>query len=1022
MKIVPTPEQKRILDLGLTSIRVRAGAGTGKTTTVALVISNLIDRHGVEPERILGLTFTNKAAAELATRVRELLPASVDESRQVEIHTYHGFAANVLSEFGVLTGIDTRSGVITPTFARQVMRDVFLGHNYRRLDVTLPHTVDQLRRLNDQMGDHLLRPADVLKAGDINEGDEIWEARLEMASVLARYGEAKARLRVADYSDLVTLSTRILEEHPALAGSVRERYRALVLDEYQDTNPAQRILIQTIFGDGFPVIAVGDEDQTIYEWRGASTENFEHFPTHFPTADGSPAHDESLTLNRRSGRAILDVANEVRRRANPGADDLEPADEIETEVLTHWASDALAEAEWIARQFEALHDRGSRWSDMAVLFRKNKDFPIVVDALSRHDIPLEVANVGGLLSVPEISFLRAWLTVLHTPEDSAALAQILFGSTYRIGLADMAALSRWLIARQADEARQEDAEDVRPVTLLEALDHLDTIDGLGDESRARLADFNVVYRDLLLETQGVSLAETCRMVLDRTRSWQDIESLPPNARLTARLNIYRFLDLADDWSPLAGRPSIAAFLDYLETMESEPAEELDAARLSGEDAVTLVTVHRAKGLEWDTVAIPAAVRNNFPSKSGAFPDPYRFPYQLPPELRLDSTIADLPEDEDGRKAFFRAGHARQEWRVAYVAVTRAKRRLLVSGAYWYGLPEVLKTASEPSELFEIVEQGTGSDGDGRAGPGPRPELLARPFDDHAPDPLFPAGWQSGLHMAIDSPEELDALADEAGVAKEYRSTIAEMEERLFSLETVEGPEPEPVAPTVSVTGLVTYAQCPLRYFWTDVDPLPRRRNPAAVRGTEIHRQIELHQRGQVPFEDLEPGLYDGIDEEDGGRPGGFSVYEQSRFADSKAALVEAPFSFGLGDTMTIRGRIDAVYDHDGRWEVVDFKTGRHKDDPSRMVQLEAYAVAVTDVDLGLSGPPTALDMTFAYLGGGLDVVTVTADERWVGEARSHLERLADGIEAGEYEPTPGAWCANCDFLRFCEAGRSEVGE
>jgi len=1014
MKISPTIEQRRILDLGLTSIRVRAGAGTGKTTTVALAIANLVEAHGVDPEQILGMTFTNKAAAELAESVSRRLPDTIDPSRQVEIHTYHGFAAQILAEFGPLVGADLRSGVITPTFARQLIRDVFYDHGHEHLDMTSRHTLDQIRKLGDQLGDHLLRPEDIAKAATIHGDDETWAARVEMAEVLDRYNRAKAELRVVDYSDLVTLSTRVLQEHPALAATVRDRYQALVLDEYQDTNPAQRVLISAIFGDGFPVIAVGDEDQTIYEWRGASAENFEQFIDHFPTADGSRAHDRGLTLNRRSGQGILEVANEIRRRANPLADELEAAEDVATEIVTYWASDALAEAEWIARQFEALHDEGTPWSDMAVLFRKNKDFAILIDVLGRHDIPLEVANVGGLLSVPEISFLRAWLTVLQNPEDSTALAQILFGSSYRLGIADIAHLTRWLTSNTEDDI---DSDETHPVTLVEAIETAHLIHALTPQARERLDRFHAVYRELLVETQGLSLAETCRLVLDHTRAWQDIESLPPNARLTARLNLYRFLDLADDWSPLSGRPSVAAFLDYLDAMEEEPAEELDSARLSGEDAVTLVTVHRAKGLEWENVAIPAVAKDNLPAKSGAFPDPIRFPYQLPIEFRLDTSIGELPDSDEGRRALFRERHRAQEWRVAYVAATRAKRRLFVTGAYWYGLPEPRVTPAEPSELFDLVETHPASRSAGHADVGPRPPILAAGDTEGAPDPLFPDGWPAALRLAQDDPEKLDEVAKSVGVADEYRRVTEEWSERLFALEDVPADDEADSTAAVSVTGLVTYAQCPKRFFWTDIDPLPRRRNLAAVRGSEIHRRIELHQRGQVPFDDLEPDLYDVIDENVG--PGAYETYERSRFANRTADFVEAPFTFVLDNGYKVRGRIDAIYTEGRSWEVVDFKSGRPKDDPSRMVQLEAYAVAVDEVDFAEDKPST-LDVTFAYLGGGLDEVTARADPEWVAKARLHLETLTERIDAREFEPTPGQWCQTCDFLQFCDAGKTEV--
>lgn len=357
--------------------------------------------------------------------------------------------------------------------------------------------------------------------------------------------------------------------------------------------------------------------------------------------------------------------------------------------------------------------------------------------------------------------------------------------------------------------------------------------------------------------------------------------------------------------------------------------------------------------------------------------------------------------------------------MAYVAATRAKKRLFVSGAYWYGLPEPRTTPAKPSELFEMVENHAGSVSAGHAASGPRPALLRAPDATPDPDPLFTDGWQSGIHMAREDPARIDRLAAERGVEDEYERLVSDWNERLFDLEDL-APVQEPDERTsVSVTSLVTYAQCPKRFYWTDVDPLPRRHNEAAARGSEIHRRIELDQRGQVPLQDLEPDLYDALDAAEKDGTGGYPAYEGSRYADERARFVEAPFSLELDNGVAIRGRIDAIYDSDGHWEVVDFKSGRRKDDPSRVVQLEAYAVAVNDVGFAASSPDS-VDVTFAYLGGGLEVVTERADESWVSSARDHLRSLTDAIEAKEFDETPGEWCHNCDFLQFCGPGQQEV--
>ena len=227
-----------------------------------------------------------------------------------------------------------------------------------------------------------------------------------------------------------------------------------------------------------------------------------------------------------------------------------------------------------------------------------------------------------------------------------------------------------------------------------------------------------------------------------------------------------------------------------------------------------------------------------------------------------------------------------------------------------------------------------------------PALLRFAATTPSPDPLFDDGWDGALRAAVADEAALLEMAGVMGVADAYQQKVDEMLQTLFDLdalgETIAEPEK---ARVVSVTGLVTYAQCPKRFFWSEVDPLPRRRNMAAIAGTELHRRIELHQRGQVPFEDLEPGLYDAMDEATGG--GGFKAFMGSRYGSEQARLVEAPFSFRTDSGYEIRGRIDAVYEREGNWEIVDFKSGKRKDEPACCVQLQAYAVAATEVDFGL---------------------------------------------------------------------------
>ncbi len=1020
MTIIASPPQRAVVEYPLAPLRVTAGAGTGKTTTMALRLSALIHDGSVEPEAALGITFTNKAAGELADRLRRLLPDLSRSGREVEVATYHGFAYGLLREFGPILGIERGAAVITPGYARQLLRDALGEAPRATLDLTMPGArVDELVGLAGRLGDHL-RTTDDLRAHA--GGDDVDAQRLEMADVLDAYARRKAALGVLDYSDLITGAFRLVDGHPEVALRIRSRYRVVLLDEYQDTNPAQREVLRRVFGGGFPVTAVGDPDQTIYEWRGASLENFAAFPVHFAADPQTPADTLPLAENRRSARRIIDVANDVRHRlrTGPGLDRLEPLEHAPVgDVTVARLHDAVGEARWIAREIVRLHDEESiAWRDVGVLFRRHRQMGLVRDALERHGVPVEVAALGGLLEVPEVADLHAWLRVLGRPDDAPALLRILLGVRYRLGLGDLAPLARCLRSRRA--AAPSEPAGSQP-TLLEVIDDLEACKGVTAETRHRLVRFRSEYRELLQAAQAVSLVELCRRILDATSAWPEIEALPPAARMTARLNLYRFLDLAEAWSPLEGAPSLEAFNDYLDLLADDRAtDELDTARISGEDAVTLLTAHRAKGLEWPVVVLPALVDQVFPSRPRRLEDPAAAAQFLPEVLRLDADWwPKLPEEPAARTEELRRRHADQEWRVAYVAVTRAAVRLIATCAHWY----TDRTARSPSPLFDIIASAPGAlRHDWIEDPGEPPELLRigdPPTADS--DATFPSGWWEALRGAVADPEAPRRRAGELGIVASYDAAVDQLRITLDDLaRPAPEQDPEPAPVKTSVTGLVTYATCPQQFVWSQVDRLPRRPTAARRRGVDLHRRIELHNRGIASLEEADETFYD-LGVSDAGEapgpddPSGFEAFASSRFAVERPKLVEAPFELLLGDAR-IAGRIDAVYEPEpGLWDVVDFKSGSRRDHPAAITQLEAYALAALEAGLAPS-PPQRTRVSFVYLGGGVEVVTTDVDEPWLDRARDHLRGLVDGIAEARFDAAPSAACRRCDFLRFCDAG------
>jgi ATP-dependent DNA helicase UvrD/PcrA len=1012
--IIPTPEQQAIIDHPLQPLRIAAGAGTGKTTTIVLRLAALIEA-GLQPEEALGITFTNKAAGELADRLRQSMPELSTTGREVTVTTYHGFAYSILDELGAVVGMERGTAVIGPGFQRQLIDEALATGTYGELDLTWPAgQVAYAATLARQLGDNLLS-VDALMAAAPDDLDPIWARRAELAAVARRYAEIKTRLGVVDYADLIRLAHRVVSELPELAERIRSRYRVVLLDEYQDTDPAQRELMLAIFGGGFPLTAVGDTDQTIYEWRGASLENFEGFPTHFPAADGSPAETLPLTLNRRSDRLILDLANRIRSEVHGGDsfDLLRPVEGAATgSIESAWLRTETDEAAWIA---DRIVETGAPWRQIAVLFRKSKHIGPVRNALLAAGVPVQVVSLGGLLEVPEVAELHAWLRILHDPEDSAALARILLGSTFRLGMGDLARLAAWVRERRG----YDDQEAGPPLALLEAIEEMESVQGISDEARRRLLRFRDLYRDLLVTAQGESLVELSRRILGALEAWTEIDAMEEHAALSARLNIYRFLDLTESWSPLEGRPSLGAFLGYLELLSDERAvDELDTATVSSEQAVSLLTVHRAKGLEWDTVILPAVVKDTFPSRSLGYDDPVEYPQFVPYALRIDAErLAPLEGAPDARSRRDVLGrlHRAAEWRTAYVAVTRARHRLIVTGSFWSDG----RTPRAPSHLWDLAA-GLAERSHLVDEPGERPSVTAV-APGPGPDPLFgDGGWPAALRAALVDEHWLDAYPEHVEHAR--RSA----EQLRLTLDAL--PEPQPPAPkappATSVTGLVTLARCPRRFMWSAIDRLPVRPSNALRRGVHFHRRVELHNLGKVPLTDLDEDPYDLGDDAPLGPPprDPFDVFLESRLADQRPRLAETPIEIRTGG-LRILGRIDAVYEVEpGTWEIVDYKSGRRSDDAALDVQLQAYAVAAVDGAVAVERPEQ-LTVTFAYFGGAeYEERSIDADAAWLDAARDRIDSLAAIVARGDFPPTPSEACVGCDFLPFCTAGQDFVAD
>ncbi|MGY2084996.1 ATP-dependent helicase [Blastococcus sp. SYSU DS0539] len=675
---------------------VVAGAGSGKTETMAARVSYLVANRIVAPEAILGLTFTRKAASELNERIRRRLgalarhPDTEDDLRerlaiaQPTVSTYHGYAASLVAEHGLRIGVEPGAGVLGPAMCWGQAATVVAAWTGDMSDVplTLLTTVEDVLALAGEMGEHDVTPA-ALRA---------WTARLE--AQLAGYPDApkkkgpyaavtemlaRQRARVAllplveafearkramgsiDYADQVSYAARIAVASAEVGRRERARWQVVLLDEYQDTSVGQLRMLEALFGGdtGHPVLAVGDPRQSIYGWRGASAGTIERFARTFPGRPGRGAERLTLATSWRNDESVLAVANAVSAMLPEPAQplpDLAPAPTAGRGAVTVGLYETVADettalADRFAACWEGRDPALSPRSDgqhpsMAVLVRTRKQLPGIAAALRERGLPVEVVGLGGLLEVPEVSDVVATLTVLVDPTAGDAMGRLLTGARWRIGPRDLAALearARALVHSRRPAPPDDGGPPADGPAAVEAPQErgsiVEALDDLGDAAQYSPTGYRRLRRlggELAhLRTRiGDSLPDLVDEVARTLGLETELASAPGVSPAGARAHLDALHGVAAEFTELAELPSLPAFLGYL-----RDAEERERGLEPGEvavnpEAVQLLTGHSAKGLEWDVVAVPGMTVDQFPARSNASDSWIKDPGAVPVDLRL----------------------------------------------------------------------------------------------------------------------------------------------------------------------------------------------------------------------------------------------------------------------------------------------------------------------------------------------------------------------------------------------------
>ncbi|MFD5866620.1 UvrD-helicase domain-containing protein [Agromyces sp. NPDC127015] len=1017
----PTPEQRAVIEADpFGQSIVVAGAGSGKTETMANRVVWLLANGHVGVPEVLGLTFTRKAAGELAERVRERVGQLVDEGiaevvldplESAAVGTYNAFASAIYREHAMLIGREPDASVLGEASAWQLARSVAQASADPRLvelDASLDRVTGAVLGLSRALAENVADSRDVrVMVRDFLQMEglpiEAPRKRTDFASFVDAlgvvgalpplleladaYAAAKQQRGFVEFSDQVSLALAICEQHPEVATAHRERYRTVLLDEYQDTSVVQTRLLSALFAD-HPVMAVGDPDQSIYGWRGASAANLARFGRDFATTGAAAVYD--LSTSWRNPRIVLDAANVLIAPldagipkapltaspfAGPGRLEVAWAETIEAE--------AARVAEWFATRLGRTGDRPSG----ALLCRTFANAEVFTEALRARGVPVHVLGMAGLLDQPVIADLVCVLRVLHDPSAGSELVRVLGGARWSIGAADLDALrglAKWLADRDLAMRRLDDdvrrglrssiAVDESP-SIVDALDFVltapDQHSALRAFSPVGLARMRRAGAQLqsLRRRAGLGLVDFVNLV--QQELLLDVEVAANAAQPLGAPSLEAFDELLVGFVEMAEQPTLGAFLAWL--TEAEQRDRLSPRHDEPEPgAVQLLSIHGSKGLEWDLVAIPRMVDAEVPSKPrstkgwlsfGELPNEFKGDHDELPELQWRG-VQSQAEFDEAVTAFAdenRERHAEEERRLAYVAVTRAKSELLLTGSWW----STQKTAREPSPFLRELAVAGVIAADALPSTPAEAENPRTGSTERVRWPLDPLGRRRD---AVEAAAEAVRLAATRPTGQGIGPRLAD-ELRLLLEERRRRHEPD-AAPEIPVrvpaSRFKDYVDDPLQVAAALRRPMPQRPFRATRIGTLFHEWVEQRSIGAI--EGSAPAGLDELDallvELDDDPAGGALVDDspdrlralQERFAasewgDRRPAAVELELHLPLGENVFVC-KLDAVYDVDPSSElgargvavqVVDWKTGKAPRDARdlelKQTQLALYRLA-----------------------------------------------------------------------------------
>ena len=952
-------EQERAVTFGKGPLLVVAGAGTGKTTVVTRRIAWLIGQQKIAPSSILALTFTDKAAGEMETRVDQLVPYGYVDTW---ISTFHAFGDRVLRDHALEAGLSPNFQVLT-----QPEQVVYLRERFFAIDALkylrplsgptkfIPDIIAHISHLKDELispEKYLAFAADAAGKAETDEDRVAAEKYLEIAKIYAHYQRWMVEADQIDFGDQINRALKLLEEHPDILKKYQHQFRYCLIDEFQDTNTAQNELIKILFGPKAPrqnVTVVGDDDQSIYQFRGAAVENILGFKKTWRGAG-----IVVLNKNYRSQQGILDAAYNLIQHNNP--DRLEIEAKIDKKLTgtgpgpepeLHRYDDDFHEAKAIANRIGELVQAGASYSDIAILTRANNQAEPFILELRSSGIPYLAPGTSGLYDEPIIRLLVSFCRVLADYDDYLSLYYLATSEVYGVGVVAMTAVADYTRRHNlhfrdvlTDISRHEKiSEVVKPeINKLEKL--RDNIEKYARLARERNVG-EVIYR-WLVDTG----------LLKKLDAASDNDLL---ARVELE-NIAAFYEKIKNFVRASDNPSVMNFVANLRLL-TEAGE--NPALSQGEidvNAVTLLTVHSAKGLEWPVVFLPSLASDRFPSR------------------HRQDTIP-LPEKLIKAKESDRDLHLREERRLFYVALTRAKENVYLSVAKIYG------QGSREKKVSQFVYETLGN---------------------------------AKMSLKDEKLRIVDKLSLFEAVEKR-----AQVKTRFMKADGIK----------LNPHQIDDYLTCPKKFDYIHVLQIPITQAWEVAYGNAIHQAIELYftkklKKTDVSIDELTKAYRAAWRSENFvtreheeqkkiiGEQTLAAFFEREQIAKRQVKAVEERFEFAQ-DGVKISGRYDTVFSEGGEKLILDFKTSDVTEEKKagervrQSTQMQIYALA--EQTIGGKRPQTAL----YFVESGIIARHIFSDKE-ITKTKENIERVAGGIKKQNFTATPSfTQCHWCAYKAIC---------